>query len=178
MIRLAALALLLPATAHAADGATQIWEALNLVLLFSVLFFVARKPVLEYLSGRKADITSNIESSEKLLGEAEARLSEWNQKAAQLDEEVAMIRAATKKAAETERDHIIADAQATAERIKAGASAVVDRELNVARESLREEVAVLATDLAATILQEKVNDGDRSRLVDEFIQKIEQGGSH
>lgn len=178
MIRVLAIALLLPATAHAADGATQMWEAVNLLLLAAVLFFVARKPVLEYLSGRKETIQSNIESSEKLLGEAESKLSEWNQKAAQLDEEVAMIRAATKKAAETERDHIIADAQATAERIKTGASAVVDRELNVARESLRQEVASLATELAGSILAEKVNDGDRSRLVDEFIQKIEQGGSH
>ena len=182
MIRLlewALLALLLPTAAHAAgDGMTQIWEALNLLLLGGVLFYVARKPVLEYLNGRKDTISSNIESSEKLLGEAEARLSEWNQKAARLDEEVAMIRATTKKAAETERDAIIADAEATAERIRNGASAVVDRELNVARESLREEVASLATDLAGKILLEQVNDGDRARLVDEFIEKIEQGGSH
>ncbi len=178
MIRVAAAILLAPSAALAADAATQIWEAVNLLLLFGVIFYVARKPILAYLAERKDTIQSNIESSEKLLSEAEAKLSEWNQKAAQLDDEIAMIRASTKRAAEAERDAIIAYARETAERIKAGASADVERERNVARDSLREEVAGLATELAGGILSEKVNDGDRSRLVDEFIAKLEQGGTH
>ncbi len=173
-----ALVLLAPVAAQAADGATQLWEVANLVLLIGVLIYVARKPVMEFLGTRREEIQTNIASSEKLLTDAEGRLEEWNQKVAQLDEEAQTIRDSTKRAAEQERDAIIADAKKTAERIRNSASSVVDRELRSARESLRAEVAGLATEMAGGILAEKVNDGDRDRLVDEFIEKLEQGGTH
>jgi len=111
------------------------------------------------------------------LAEASLRLAQWNQKAASLDQEVAAIRDATRRAAEAERDRILADARVTADRIRQSASAVAERELQQARESLRGEAADLAVELAAKILRELVNDSDRTRLVDEFIERIEPDGA-
>ncbi len=162
----------------AAGGMSQVWEAVNLILLIGVLVYFARKPVLSFLHDRRAEIEGNLESSEKLLKDAEGRLEEWSQRAAQLDTEAQSIRDDARRAAEQERDAIIADARLTADRIRKSAGAVVDRELRIARERLRSEVADLATGLAARILAEQVTSEDRSRLVDEFVQKIEQGDSH
>ena len=174
-----ALVAAVPTAAQAAaDGTGQVWEVANLALLIGVLFYFARKPVLSFLSERREEIQSNLASSEKLLSDAETRLEEWNQRAAQLESEVENIRESAARAADRERDTIIADAEETAGRIRASAGAVVDRELRAARESLREEVADLATELAGKILKEKVGDEDRGRLVDEFIDKIEQGETH
>ena len=171
---------LAPAAAHAAaEGALGIFvELANLALLLGVIVYFARKPVLAYLSDRRGEIQGNLEGAEKLLQEAEGKLAEWSQRANQLDAEVESIREAAHKAAQQERDAIVADAEATAERIRASAHGVVARELRAAKESLREEVANLATDLAGKILTEQVSDADRSRLVDEFIQKVEQEGTH
>ncbi len=178
-LSLAGLALV-PSAAHAAaeGGMGLFWEVANLVLLVGVLVYFARKPVLAYLSDRRDEIQGNLEGSEKLLQQAESKLQEWTQRAAQLDTEVESIRAAAHKAAQQEREAIVADAEATAERIRASAGAVVDRELRAAKVSLRDEVADLATELAGKILTEQVDDEDRLRLVDEFIQKVEQGGTH
>ena len=171
---------LAPAAAQAATegGMTMVWEILNLALLIGVLVYFARKPVLTYLSERRDEIQGNLEGAEQLLQEAEGKLQEWSQRADQLDSEIESIRAAARKAAQQERDTIIAEARAIAERIRSSAGSVVDRELRAARESLREEVADLATGLASRILTEQVNDEDRLRLVDEFIHKVEQGGTH
>jgi F-type H+-transporting ATPase subunit b len=172
------LVLFVASAAQAAgDGEdSHFWfELFNLALLFSVLIYFARKPILEYLSSRRADIQTNIERSEKLLTDAQDRLAEWEAKAMGLEAEVAQIKADTKRAAEKQGADIVAAAEVTAERIRVGASAVVDRELYQARESLRQEAADLAVEMASRILVENVNDADRSRLVDEFIGELERG---
>jgi len=150
------------------------WQVLNVVLLLAVLVWFARKPVLSYLAERRDTIAKNLDSSAQLLAEAERRLAEWTEKGANLDREVDEIRAATRRAAEAEGNRIIADAHATAERIRGSASAVIQRELQQAREALRREAADLAVELAAKTLEEQVNDADRTRLLDEFIGHVER----
>jgi F-type H+-transporting ATPase subunit b len=174
-----ALALLLAASpAFAASeeghGGSLFWQTLNVLLLLGVLIYFARKPVLNYLAERRDGIAKNLESSAALLADAERRLAEWTQKAANLDREAAEIRAATLRAAEAERDRILADARVMADRIRRSASAVVERELQQAREALRREAADLAVEMAAKTLREQVNDADRTRLLDEFIGHVER----
>jgi F-type H+-transporting ATPase subunit b len=181
--QLLALALLLgvagPAVAESegGHGGSLFWQVANVLLLLAVLIYFARKPVLGYLASRRDSIAKNLESSAQLLAESERRLAEWNRKAASLDQEAQSIRESTLRAAEAERDRILADARATADRIRQAASAVAERELHVAQESLRREAADLAIELAAKILREQVNDSDRTRLVDEFIGRIEREGA-
>ena len=162
------------AEAEGGHGGSPFWQVANLLLLLAVLIYFARKPALAYLAGRRDTIAKNLESSAQLLAESERRLAEWNEKAARLDQEVSSIRESTRRAAELERDRILADARASAERIRQSASSVAERELHQAREALHREAADLAVELAAKILREQVNDGDRTRLVDEFIGRVER----
>lgn len=171
----AALLLLVPQAAFAAEGAHFWWEIGNLVLLFAVLFYLARKPVLSYLAERRSGIQQDLESSEKLLASAEERLAEWEKKAAGLDAEFEAIKETTRNAALVQKQAILADARATAERIRESASAVVEREVLTARDHLRLEAADMAVSMAATILREQVGEPDQERLVDEFITRIERG---
>jgi F-type H+-transporting ATPase subunit b len=173
------LAVAAPASAESegGHGGSLFWQVANVLLLLAVLIYFARKPVLGYLATRRDTIAKNLESSAQLLAESERRLAEWNRKAASLDQEADSIRASTLRAAEAERDRMLADARVTADRIRQSASAVAERELRMAQESLRREAADLAIELAAKILREQVNDGDRTRLVDEFIGRIEREGT-
>lgn len=156
------------------------YEVINLVLLIGALVYFARKPVQSYLAARRDTIAKNIASSEQLLQGAEQKLAEWNARAAGLDADVASILESTRKSAETEKAAILADAEATASRIRQSATGVVERELRAARETLREEATELAVTLAARLLREQVTADDRNRLVDEFVAKIESspGGAH
>jgi F-type H+-transporting ATPase subunit b len=151
------------------------YEWVNLAILVGVLGYFARKPVGEYLASRRDAIAKNLASSEQLLRDAEQRLADWNAKAARLDADVAEILDATRKSAEAEKAAIIADAEATAARIRQSAGGVVDRELRAARVALRKEAAELAITLAGSLLEQQTNEADRSRLVDEFIAKVEAG---
>jgi len=151
------------------------WEAGNLLLLLGVLVYLGRKPVLNYMSERRQRIQDNLANSEKLLQEAKGRLTEWTQRAERLDDEIAEVHRLALERAEQERAQILEDARVTAERIKRDAASGVEREVERAKQALREEAADLAVELAGNLLEEQVNDGDRDRLVDEFVAEIESG---
>ena len=77
---------------------------------------------------------------------------------------------------EEEAERILAEANATAERIRNDAQVAADQELRRAQRRLREEAADIALDLAGTILREQATDADRERLMDEFITRVEPAG--
>jgi F-type H+-transporting ATPase subunit b len=167
-----------PAVAASEEGGgvmAFVWEAGNLLLLLGILVYLGRKPVLNYLSERRQRIQDNLANSEQLLKDAEARLAEWNERAAGLDEEVEELRRLASERAEQEKAQILEDARAAAERIKRDAASGVDRELERAKQELRDEAADLAVELAGKLLQDQVTDADRDRLVDEFVSEIEAG---
>lgn len=146
----------------------------NLLLLFAVLFFAARKPLRAFFADRRAHIQDDLASAAQLKSDAESRLSEWQGKLAELESEIAQLRDGARSRAEAEGQAILADAEATAERIRRDAQAAIDQELLRSRAALREEAADLAVELAGRVLEQQVSDGDRSRLVDEFIESVER----
>ncbi len=177
-----ALALLwsLAAPARAASdaagsgGAAFLWQLGNLLLLLGVLIAVARKPIGKFFAQRHEKIRGELDDASRVLAQAEERFAEWQQKLAELDSELDRVRATAERRAREEREHTLNDARAAAERIRADAVVAVEQELRRARGELREEAADLAIELAASLLREQVSDGDRKRLIDEFIERVEE----
>jgi F-type H+-transporting ATPase subunit b len=175
LLFLAAVGVLIaaPALASGAEGGGLLYPIINFVLLIAALVYFARKPVLKFFNDRRGEIQTDLKKSSDLLREAEQKFATWQRKLAELDRELEEIREMSRKRAESEREHIIADATATAERIRADATAAIEQELRRSRGVLREEAADLALELAENLLRNQVNDGDRERLVGEFIERIE-----
>lgn len=180
-IGLAALAALMPAVALAASGGDEhgggirdfVWHSVNLLLLIVALVYFARGPIANFLNERRAKIEDGIQSAGRELAEAERKLAACEQRIASLDEEIDGIRSAVQRQAESERDRLLAEAHGTAERIRRDAVAAVEQELRHARAQLRAETVDLAVQLAGELLRSQVSDADRTRLVDDFVQRIE-----
>jgi F-type H+-transporting ATPase subunit b len=175
------LAALAPAAAFAAAGGdehgsgltTFVWHSVNLLLLIGVLVYFARGPIASFLNDRRAKIEDGIHSAGRELAEAERKLAACEQRIASLDEEIDGIRSAVQRQAESERDRLLAEAHGTAERIRRDAVAAVEQEVRHARAQLRAETVDLAVQLAGELLRSQVGDADRTRLVDDFVQRIE-----
>lgn len=172
-----ALLLLLSVPALAAGGgeeeASLFWPAVNFLLLVTVLFVLLRKPARAFFSERRNDIAGELESAATLKKTAEERHSQWQRRLVNLERELEEIRTTARERAETEREHILADARASAERIQRDATAAIDQEVRRAKDGLRREASDLAVELAAGLLQDRVTDDDRERLLDEFITRVE-----
>jgi len=163
-----------PALASGGEDAGLLYPIINLVLLIAALVYFARKPVVKFFNDRRGDIQNDLKKSSDLLAEAEAKFANWQRKLIDLEQELETIREASRQRAENERANIIADATASAKRIRADATAAIEQELRRSRAVLREEAADLALELAENLLRGQVNDGDRERLVGEFIERIEE----
>jgi F-type H+-transporting ATPase subunit b len=174
-----AAVLLLPGQALAAgDGGglgALLYQALNLAIVLGILFYFGRKPVLEYFATRRSDIKRDLDTAAELLATAESRNSEIQRKLADLQGEIEESRETSRRRADEECERILAEARKAAERIRADAHAAAEQELTRAREALRAEAADLAIKLAAELLDQNVGEGDRERLLDEFITRIESG---
>jgi F-type H+-transporting ATPase subunit b len=174
-----AFLLVLPGVSRAAgEGGSELrdflWSVFNLGLLIAAIVYFARKPIRDYFAARRRQVGGELDAAAELLRDAEARLSEWQARVQQLDATLAEIRETARRRSEADRERILAQAHATADRIRRDAGAAVERELSHAREQLREEAAALAVELASGILQEKVTPADRKRLVEDFIVRVEQ----
>jgi F-type H+-transporting ATPase subunit b len=170
--------LLLAAPASAAgggEGEGLFWSVLNFLLLVVVLVVLVRKPAEAYFTGRRDAIREQLETSARLKKEAEERYAQWQRRLVDLERELEGIRSTARERAETEREHILADARAGAERIQRDASAAIEQEVRRAKDRLREEASDLAIELAAGLLRESVTTDDRERLLDEFISRVEGG---
>lgn len=153
------------------------WQAFNLVVILALLVYFGRKPVADFFAARRQGIQTQLSQAAELLSQAEHRNSELQRKLVDLSAELDSIRESSNRRAEEEALRILAEARATAERIRRDAQAAVDQELRRAQSKLREEAADLALDLASRKLQAGVNDGDRDRLMDEFITRVEPGSA-
>jgi len=171
-------ALLLAAPAGAAEGGESAlrdigFRVLNVLMLLALLLYFARKPIQNFFSERRNRIRDEIKQASELRREAEERHSKWQRRLVDLEAELESIRGAARERAEREREQILADARAAAQRIQSDAHMAIDRDMRRAVEQLRSEAADLAVELAGEMLAEKITADDRERLLDEFIARIE-----
>jgi F-type H+-transporting ATPase subunit b len=150
-----------------------VWQAVNLLLLIAVLVYFARKPLRTFFEDRRKQIKGELDDAASLLAQAEARYADWQRKLIDLDSDLAEVQAEGRRRADEERESILADAQAIADRIHRDAVAAVEQELRRAQAVLRNEAAELATEIAEQILREKLQSSDSDRLMDEFITRVE-----
>lgn len=178
--------LLIAGAAHAAGGEHKSqaellretgWQAFNLAVILVALVYFGRKPVAGYFAARRQGIQGQLSQAADLLAQAEQRNSELQRKLVDLSAELDSIREASSRRAEEEALRILAEARATADRIRRDAQAAVDQELRRAQSKLRDEAADLAVELASRKLEAGVNDSDRDRLMDEFITRVEPGSA-
>ena len=170
-------AILLALPADASDrsvGVLQdfIWPALNLVILIAALVYFARKPLRAYFAKRRSGIQDELQSAADQLATAETIYAKWQRRMIDLEGELDEIRATSRQRAEAERERIVEDARAAAERTRRDTTTAIELELRRAREALREEAAQLAIEFAGERLSREVTEVDRDRLVDEFIDLI------
>jgi len=171
------LVALAPGAAFASEHAsptTLVWHGVNLLLLLGVIGYFARAPLRTFFAERRRKIEAGIEGARAELAAAERRLAECRDRMGSLDRELEEIRRSVRAQAESERERLLAEARAAAERIERDASAAIDQEARRARERLRGEAAELAVRLAGDLLRGQLTETDRTRLVDEFVERVER----
>ena len=146
----------------------------NFAILAAGFYWFGRKPIAMGLQSRRDSIAKEIEEAEKMKREAQARAKTYQAKLESLEGEVRNVREALVRAGEAERDRIVADAEAKAERVHKDAMFLVDQELKQIRQDLWRETLDAAVAAAEEILRRGVSQSDQERLAEDYL--VDLGG--
>lgn len=149
-----------------------LWRMLNFVIMAAILIFFLAKPLKNGLAGRRAEIKKALADAEKAKEEAEAKFAEYDKKLSKATEEIAEISASIRKDGELEKQKIIENAQAMAEKIEQDAEKAAELEIAKAKEQLKREASELAVTIAEDVLKKNFTKDDDTRLIDEYMDKV------
>ena len=166
----------LAAAGHGADSGVLLkdflYRLLNFTVAFGLLGFFIAKPLRKGMAGRRQEIENALAQAQAAREEAEAKFREYDAKLSRAAEEIEGIYLGIRQEGELEREKILANARAAAEKITSEAERTAAMEVEKARTHLRQEAAELAIRMANDILRKTVSGADHERLVNEYLQTV------
>jgi F-type H+-transporting ATPase subunit b len=159
---------------HAPSIGGVVLPAINFLIYAAVLYYFALPLVRSFLRSRRDEVVAALAQASATKQRAEALVREYRAKLAAADQEVQSIQASRREDAEKEKAKLLSEAQAMAVKIRDDARFLADREVGIAREKIREEMANQAETMARELVQRNISPADQGRLAQEFIQQIGQ----
>lgn len=146
---------------------------INSAILFTILYKVGRKPVVEGLAKRRETIMRGMEEAAAMRNEAVGQLKAYEAKLAAVDAEITRIRKDMREAAEAERAQILAEAKKRYERMERDAKRMIEQELKNAREELMTETVRTAMERATALVVQSASEADHERLSEEYLNTVQ-----
>lgn len=148
------------------------WRVVNTIALLAILVYFMKKPLVTFFSERKEQIAKDLEEAKEQRQRAEHLLAEYQQKIAGMEKELEKLRADLARAAEADSQRLIVTAEKMAAAMVESAKLTAEQEVRKAKQALKDESALLAVELAESLIRETINDDDRKRLVEEYFVKV------
>ncbi len=168
-------------TAHAAEErgkataqtANVIFNWINFAIVASVLLWLCLKKAPGFFGRRAEAITSAITKAGSAKAAAEAQLREAENKLANIQKEIAELRAVAEResAAETARIHALT--QTDAQKIAAAANAEIEAAERAGRLELKALAAQLAVEGAESLLIQLLTPKAQESLISNFVKSLE-----
>lgn len=164
--------------AHAAgDGHEIPWmnfflRVLNTVIVVAIIWKFGGKAIAGFFRGRTDQIKHELEDLAQRRKDAEVKLKDVEKGIANLEAEKAQILAEARSQGEAMKAAIVAEAEKKAAQIKAAAEMAAETERKVMIEQIREEVAEMVVQTAASIIKDKLTAEEHQKLVDKYVTKV------
>jgi len=150
-----------------------LWRTVDFIILLAIVIWALGKANLKgMLADRQANVAKVLREAKEAREAAEQKFVEYSNKLEKANQEIDEIYSAIRQEGESEKARLIAEAKATAEKIKESATLTAQQEVAKARAELREEAARLAVQLAGQTLKDNFKKADQDRFVDEYLTKV------
>lgn len=161
---------------HSGGNVTDLlYRILNFVLLVIILVVVIRKTTIkDFFANRKEEIRQKLESLRRDKEAAEGRCRELEKKLKEFEVQKRAIIDQFRADGAAEKEKIIKEARERAGQILAQAEMTIERQVQGAKDRLRQDVAEVAASRAKDIIARQITDRDQDHLVSEFIERVER----
>jgi F0F1-type ATP synthase membrane subunit b/b' len=161
-----------PSPADSPTGFVFRW--LNFALIIGSFTWVIVKFGGPFFRGTAKSIQDAIHGAAAGRAAAEAELKQAERQLTSLDDEVQEMRRAAGKESAAEAERLRALAMSEAEKIAKAAAAEIVASERVASQQLRGLAARAATERAAALVRQRMNDQSERSLFDGFVQELER----
>jgi len=157
----------------AAERATEIFKWINFAIVAGVILWLCLKKAPTFFGGRAEAIGSAIAKATSAKAAADAQLRDAETKLANLQKEVAELRAFAERESAAEVERLRAATQTDAQKIAAAAKAEIEAAERAARLELKALAAKLAVDGAESLLTKQLTPQAQESLVSNFVKSLE-----
>lgn len=148
------------------------WRMVNFVIFVGIIWKIAGKKMKDFLSGRREQISSELQDMQSRKVDAEKRLKEVEQSIANINQERQLILDQAREQGEAMRQSIVAKAEEEAEKIREQAKVKASQEMNQTVEMLRAELADKIIESAERLIVSKLDKKGQEELIDEYLTKV------
>jgi F-type H+-transporting ATPase subunit b len=159
--------------AHSSSVMGYVGKVFNFFVLFGGLFFLLRKPLVDFLERRGREIDSSIQESILDRQKMEDRLKESSGRLAQLAEEIQEIRTNAQEEGKRRKEQILKDAEKETRKIREWRRQEIDHYHRAKIRELKARTAEWATVLAQRSIEEKMTPERHVYLLDRSISRLE-----
>ena len=152
-----------------ADSALMIIAVFALFLIASHLLF---NPVRDMMEKRQARIKDELDTAASDMENARALKEEYESKLKEVDKEAEAILAEARKRALANENKIVADAKEEAARILERAGVEAELEKKKAADEVKREMVVLASMMAAKVVNAAIDTTVQDSLVEDTLKEI------
>ncbi len=176
--------LALPATAFAAGGQPEGWlkavafHAINVALFIGAIVYLTRNMVPDALKNRAGRIEKELDESNRLRREAQARYDELEARLNRFESEFEEMRAEAARASEREVAMIDDRAVQEAAAIRASAEKSIRDEVTAARTALHKQAVELALQVAEEQLRGRISAADQDRMAQDLLGTVKEANGH
>ena len=159
--------------AAGAETAQEIFKWINFAIVAGLVLWLCLKKAPGFFRGRAEAIGSAITRAGSAKAAAEAQLREAETKLANLQKEVAELRAFAERESAAEVERIRAATRSDMEKIEAAAKAEIEAAERAARLELKALAAKLAVDGAESLLAKQLTAQAQEALISNFVKSLE-----
>jgi F-type H+-transporting ATPase subunit b len=157
----------------AAERTTEVFKWINFAIVAGFILWLCLKKAPAFFHGRASAISSAITTATAAKAAADVQLREAETKLANLQKEVAELRAFAARESAAEVERLRAATQNDAQKIAAAAKAEIEAAERTARLELKALAANLAVDGAESLLAKQLNAQAQESLISNFVKSLE-----
>lgn len=157
-----------------ADAPALGWLMVTFAMFCAIVYASVRRPLGTYLANRSDEVKKALEEAKQARAEAEAKAREYEERLANLDNEIEALKQDFRSRGEAEMRRLEQAGKHAAERIAKDAEDTIAAEFDRAQHALKQEAAKLALELAEDTVRGVIKTDDHQRLEQAFLADVAQ----
>lgn len=145
------------------------WKSLDFAVLAGLIYWLVGKKAKDFFAGRRENIGKALAEAASAREEAERKFREYESKLDKANAEIVELTKMIEEQGLAEKQKIIREANAIAEKIKEDAKLRMEQEFKKAKHQLRLEAVRYSTQMAETLLRKNITVEDHEAMVKNYI---------